>query len=73
MCGHAHAEPIADEQRITNSIINLVINFADSLSLTIPREELDNPHKSKTWTCYRDGFSVTLKFDHYVVLDTNSQ
>ena len=36
---------------------------AASGELLLQREELDNPHKSKTWHCFRDNFSVKLVFD----------
>ncbi len=31
-------------------------------NLKIPRDELDNPHKSKTWKIYREKFAVHLHF-----------
>uniref|UniRef100_A0A8C2GNT1 Transmembrane phosphatase with tensin homology n=1 Tax=Cyprinus carpio TaxID=7962 RepID=A0A8C2GNT1_CYPCA len=31
-------------------------------SLYLSREELDNPHKSKTWDIYKEDFGVTLYF-----------
>jgi len=31
-------------------------------SLYIPRNELDNPHKEKTWNVYNDKFAVELFF-----------
>jgi PTEN homologous phosphatase len=34
-----------------------------SLRLVIPRNELDNLHKSKTWHVFRDNFSVELLFE----------
>jgi hypothetical protein len=34
-----------------------------SCSLWIPREELDNPHKPKTWKFYREGFGVEILFE----------
>lgn len=30
--------------------------------LDLSREELDNPHKSKTWDIYKEDFGVTLSF-----------
>nr|XP_057943105.1 putative tyrosine-protein phosphatase TPTE [Doryrhamphus excisus] len=30
--------------------------------LFLPREELDNPHKPKTWGLYKEDFGVTLSF-----------
>uniref|UniRef100_H2YDZ4 Phosphatidylinositol-3,4,5-trisphosphate 3-phosphatase n=1 Tax=Ciona savignyi TaxID=51511 RepID=H2YDZ4_CIOSA len=30
--------------------------------MTLKREELDNPHKNKTWDIYRENFSVKLLF-----------
>ena len=35
----------------------------DEGRLVLTRDQLDNPHKSKTWHCFRPGFTVTLKFD----------
>ena len=32
----------------------------DNLCLTLAREELDNPHKSKTWHCFRDNFQIKI-------------
>ena len=34
--------------------------------LTLERHELDNPHKSKTWKHFTDGFSCTI---HAKILD----
>lgn len=31
--------------------------------LLLKREELDNPHKSKTWEWFRESFTVKLKFE----------
>jgi PTEN phosphatase family protein len=31
--------------------------------LVLRREDLDNPHKSKTWHCFRESFSVKLIFE----------
>lgn len=30
--------------------------------LFLPREELDNPHKPKTWDLYKEDFGVTMFF-----------
>ena len=30
--------------------------------LYLSREELDNPHKPKTWELYKEDFGVTLLF-----------
>ena len=30
--------------------------------LLLTREELDNPHKNKTWHCFRPNFTVELVF-----------
>lgn len=30
--------------------------------LFLPREELDNPHKPKTWDLYKEDFGVTMYF-----------
>jgi PTEN phosphatase family protein len=35
----------------------------DGGELVLQREELDNPHKSKTWHCFRESFSVKLIFE----------
>jgi len=37
--------------------------------LYLPRNELDNPHKQKTWKIYRPEFAVEVYFDE-VVADT---
>ncbi|KAI1285027.1 Phosphatidylinositol 3,4,5-trisphosphate 3-phosphatase TPTE2 [Halotydeus destructor] len=34
----------------------------EAMTLTIKREDLDNPHKEKTWKLYREKFSVRLEF-----------
>ena len=36
--------------------------FPASGNLTLGRHELDNPHKSKTWSTFTDGFSCTVHF-----------
>jgi len=36
--------------------------FVDNNTLTLRREELDNPHKKKTWHIFKDDFSVQLFF-----------
>ena len=30
--------------------------------LFLPREELDNPHKPKTWNLYKEDFGVSMIF-----------
>jgi PTEN phosphatase family protein len=35
----------------------------ETATLKVPRDELDNPHKSKTWKIYRDKFAVQLYFN----------
>ncbi|XP_056592502.1 putative tyrosine-protein phosphatase TPTE [Triplophysa dalaica] len=37
-------------------------SFVDNNRLHLSREELDNPHKSKTWDIYKEDFGVTLSF-----------
>lgn len=37
--------------------------FVEKGELKLTREELDNPHKSKTWHCFRENFSVKLIFE----------
>ncbi|KAL1266645.1 hypothetical protein QQF64_002320 [Cirrhinus molitorella] len=37
-------------------------SFIENNSLYLSREELDNPHKSKTWDIYKEDFGVTLYF-----------
>eukprot|EP00050_Salpingoeca_kvevrii_P010122 m.6717 g.6717 ORF g.6717 m.6717 type:complete len:512 (-) comp2647_c0_seq4:130-1665(-) len=37
-------------------------SFIQHDRLYIPREELDNPHKKKTWTLYEENFGVELFF-----------
>ncbi|KAK2148601.1 hypothetical protein LSH36_489g00006 [Paralvinella palmiformis] len=36
--------------------------FVEDGKLFLPREELDNPHKKRTWTVFMDDLSVTLLF-----------
>ena len=36
---------------------------AASPSLSLTREDLDNPHKQKTWHCFRQGFRVDVEFE----------
>uniref|UniRef100_T1KQP5 Phosphatidylinositol-3,4,5-trisphosphate 3-phosphatase n=2 Tax=Tetranychus urticae TaxID=32264 RepID=T1KQP5_TETUR len=38
-------------------------NFIECNSLTIPRSELDNPHKSKTWKIYTEKFKIVCNFE----------
>uniref|UniRef100_A0A672RFL1 Phosphatidylinositol-3,4,5-trisphosphate 3-phosphatase n=1 Tax=Sinocyclocheilus grahami TaxID=75366 RepID=A0A672RFL1_SINGR len=37
-------------------------SFVENNRLYLSREELDNPHKSKTWDIYKEDFGVTLSF-----------
>ncbi|CAF0964524.1 unnamed protein product [Adineta steineri] len=37
-------------------------SFIENNSLLLKREELDNPHKAKTWHIFREKFSVLLTF-----------
>ncbi|KAI4877746.1 hypothetical protein NFI96_016173, partial [Prochilodus magdalenae] len=37
-------------------------SFIEKNRLYLPREELDNPHKSKTWDIYKEDFGVTVLF-----------
>lgn len=32
--------------------------------ILLTRDQLDNPHKPKTWFCFRESFSVELSFDY---------
>ncbi|TRY83173.1 hypothetical protein DNTS_020674 [Danionella cerebrum] len=36
--------------------------FVENYRLFLSREELDNPHKAKTWNLYKEDFGVTLSF-----------
>ena len=36
--------------------------FVENNTLLLAREELDNPHKKKTWHIFKDDFSVQLYF-----------
>uniref|UniRef100_H3AHA4 Transmembrane phosphatase with tensin homology n=1 Tax=Latimeria chalumnae TaxID=7897 RepID=H3AHA4_LATCH len=38
-------------------------SFVKNSRLYLSREELDNPHKPKTWKIYKEKFAVELKFD----------
>ncbi|CAF2689525.1 unnamed protein product [Rotaria sp. Silwood2] len=38
-------------------------SFIENNSLLLQRDELDNPHKSKTWHIFQEKFSVLLMFD----------
>ncbi|XP_045064159.1 putative tyrosine-protein phosphatase TPTE isoform X1 [Coregonus clupeaformis] len=37
-------------------------SFIEDNRLVLSREELDNPHKAKTWDLYKEDFGVTLSF-----------
>eukprot|EP00063_Salmo_salar_P010509 XP_013985344.1 PREDICTED: phosphatidylinositol 3,4,5-trisphosphate 3-phosphatase TPTE2-like isoform X1 [Salmo salar] len=37
-------------------------SFIENNRLVLSREELDNPHKAKTWDLYKEDFGVTLSF-----------
>ncbi|XP_076042441.1 phosphatidylinositol 3,4,5-trisphosphate 3-phosphatase TPTE2-like isoform X2 [Oratosquilla oratoria] len=37
--------------------------FINNNRLRLERQELDNPHKSKTWHVFRENFEVTLDFE----------
>ncbi|XP_048034798.1 putative tyrosine-protein phosphatase TPTE [Megalobrama amblycephala] len=37
-------------------------SFVENNRLYLSREELDNPHKSKTWDIYKEDFGVTVLF-----------
>ncbi|KAM6291833.1 phosphatidylinositol 3,4,5-trisphosphate 3-phosphatase TPTE2-like isoform 1-T1 [Porphyrio hochstetteri] len=37
-------------------------SFIENNRLYLPRNELDNPHKSKTWKVYRETFGVEVNF-----------
>jgi len=37
--------------------------FVKDNSLILTREELDNPHKPKTWEVFRESLKVELRFD----------
>ncbi|XP_020778542.1 putative tyrosine-protein phosphatase TPTE isoform X2 [Boleophthalmus pectinirostris] len=37
-------------------------SFIVENKLFLPREELDNPHKAKTWNLYKEDFGVTMYF-----------
>jgi PTEN phosphatase family protein len=37
--------------------------FVEGDELLLRRDDLDNPHKSKTWHCFRESFSVKLIFE----------
>ncbi|XP_056449679.1 putative tyrosine-protein phosphatase TPTE [Gadus chalcogrammus] len=37
-------------------------SFVENNKLYLSREELDNPHKAKTWALYKEDFGVTLLF-----------
>ncbi|ELT95902.1 hypothetical protein CAPTEDRAFT_62994, partial [Capitella teleta] len=38
-------------------------SFIENNGLWLPREELDNPHKEKTWNVFKEGFGVMLQFE----------
>lgn len=37
-------------------------SFIVDNKLFLPREELDNPHKPKTWDLYKEDFGITMFF-----------
>ncbi|XP_022348291.1 phosphatidylinositol 3,4,5-trisphosphate 3-phosphatase TPTE2-like [Enhydra lutris kenyoni] len=41
----------------------LVPSFVQNNRLFLPRDQLDNPHKKKTWKIYHQEFAVELYFD----------
>ncbi|CAF0993682.1 unnamed protein product [Rotaria sordida] len=41
-------------------------SFIENNSLLLKRDELDNPHKAKTWHIFQEKFSVLLVFDSEV-------
>ena len=38
--------------------------FVEEGKLVLGREELDNPHKSKTWHCFRGSLKVELRLEY---------
>ena len=38
--------------------------FITEGKLILKREELDNPHKSKTWHCFRENLAVEMRFEY---------
>ena len=38
--------------------------FVRDGQLKLTREELDNPHKRKTWFCFRESLAVELSFEY---------
>lgn len=38
-------------------------SFVENNSLHLPREQLDNPHKEKTWKIFRSKFAIELIFE----------
>jgi PTEN phosphatase family protein len=46
-----------------NTIFFFSINLFFSFRLLLTREELDNPHKAKTWHIFQEKFSVSLLFN----------
>ncbi|KAI0218549.1 Phosphatidylinositol 3,4,5-trisphosphate 3-phosphatase TPTE2 [Lamellibrachia satsuma] len=44
--------------------------FIENNRLWLPREELDNPHKPRTWQVYREGFGVDFYFNELMGLET---
>lgn len=38
--------------------------FIENFRLLLTRDELDNPHKKKTWRIFREHFSVLLEFEN---------
>ena len=39
-------------------------SFVEDDTLSLSREELDNPHKKKTWHIFQEDFSIDLKFEN---------
>ncbi|XP_030648456.1 putative tyrosine-protein phosphatase TPTE [Chanos chanos] len=37
-------------------------SFVENNRLCLPRDELDNPHKPKTWDIYKEDFGITFSF-----------
>ena len=38
-------------------------HFVEDNRVTLSREQLDNPHKQKTWAVWRDNFAVEVEFE----------
>lgn len=60
-----HSGPSNNGILLINFDLSYICNVTDYVPfdrLQIHRDQLDNPHKVKSWKVYQNRFGVTLKF-----------